>query len=137
MRKSLGISLFAVLLTLTAQAQLTGIDLFNAMNEPGFIEYEGQSGLPWLPGDMGYLEIKPENGGVEYYKVDPESGEESLLFDARTRRAIIDQYNDISGSDVSSYPFEEFEFVMDDQAIFFEIEGIDYVFELDETHLRK
>lgn len=137
MRKLLVTSLFAVLITFSAQAQLTGIDLYNEMNSSNFIEYEGQSGLPWLPGDMGYLEIKPDNGGIEYYKVDPESGSESRLFDARTKMAIIDQYNEITGSEIETYPFTEFEFVMDNEAIFFEVEGIDFVFELEDTRLRK
>jgi dipeptidyl-peptidase-4 len=137
MRNLLGTSLFALILVFNAQAQFTGIDLYNAMNEPGFIEYEGQSGLPWLPGDMGYLEIKPDNGGIEYFKVDPESGNESRLFDGRTKMAIIDQYNDVMGSDLETYPFSEFEFVMDDNAIFFEVEGTDFVFELDNALLRK
>lgn len=47
MKKS---SILALLLIVSANlsAQLTGIELYNEMNSPGFIQYDGQPALPWL-----------------------------------------------------------------------------------------
>jgi len=137
MKKFSHLALFILFLSAAVQAQLTGIDLYNEMNSPGFIKYEGQSGLPWLPGDMGYLHIEEDNGAVEFYKVDPESEDRSRLFDHRTKSALINQFNELTDSDISNYPFAEFEFVMDNEAIFFTAEDTDFVFELDDRRLRK
>ena len=126
------ISILALLLVASASvsAQLTGIDLFNEMNSPGFIQYDGQSSLPWLPGDMGYLSVdENEDGNIEFFKVNPANEKKSRLFNRRTKSAIINQYNELTDSDVSTYPFKDFDFVMDDEAIYFTVDGIDYVFE--------
>lgn len=134
------ISILALMLVASASvsAQLTGIDLFNDMNSPGFIQYDGQSSLPWLPGDMGYLSVdENEDGNIEFFKVNPANEKKSRLFNRRTKSAIIDQYNELNDSDVSTYPFKDFDFVMDDEAIFFTVDGTDYVFELDGRNMRK
>ena len=136
MRNTFRMLVFIALLPAVSFAQLTGIELYNAMGESGFVQYDGQSGLPWLPDNMGYLEMKQDNGDIEYYKVHPATGTEVLLFDSRIKMAIIDQYNEITESDLSGYPFENFEFVMDNEAIFFTVEGIDFVFELNAARLR-
>ena len=93
MRKKYSILLFALFTANIAHAQLTGIDLYNTMNKPTFIQYQGQSGLPWLPGDMGYLNIRQEDDGIEFYKVNPETNKETRLFNNPTKNSIIDQYN--------------------------------------------
>ncbi len=136
MKKLLGVSFILLLTASVANAQLTGIDLYNEMNQSGFIQYDGQTGLPWLPGDMGYLEIKQENGSTEFYKVHPETGNETLLFDRRTKMAITDQYNDLTNSEISGYPFSEFEFVMDNKAIFFTVDEVDFVYNLEDASMR-
>lgn len=124
--------------SLNAFAQLTGVELYNAMGQRDFVEYEGQSGVSWLPGDMGYMEVEREDdGSLTFYKVDPANENRSLLFEEATTSALIEQYNEITGKVVSTLPFSRFEFVMDDEAIFFTVEDIDYVFELEELNLRQ
>jgi dipeptidyl-peptidase-4 len=137
MKKS---SILALLLIMSANlsAQLTGIELYNEMNSPGFIQYDGQPALPWLPGDMGYLEVEEnEDGSIEFYKVNPANEKKSRLFNRRTKSAIINQYNELTESELSTYPFSDFDFVMDDEAIFFTVDGTDFVFELDGRKMRK
>jgi dipeptidyl-peptidase-4 len=137
MKKISHLALFIVLLTTGLQAQLTGIDLYNEMGSPVFVQYDGLSGLPWLPGDMGYLHIEEENGAFEFYKVDPKTEEQTRLFDRRTKTAFINQFNALTDSDVSNYPFAEFDFVMENEAIFFTVDDTDFVFELEDRELRK
>lgn len=119
-------------------AQLTGIELYNAMGERGFISYEGKSRLPWLPGDMGYMAMEPDgNGGFEFFKVNPETEEKSPLFSTEQKTALIEQFNTLTGSSIAGYPFRDFEFVMNNQAIFFSADTLDFVFHLGERTLRK
>ena len=79
---------------------------------------------------MGYLSVdENEDGNIEFFKVNPANEKKSRLFNRRTKSAIINQYNELTDSDVSTYPFKDFDFVMDDEAIYFTVDGIDYVFE--------
>ncbi len=137
MRLYLGTLLFITLFVLPVRAQLSGIDLYNEMNSRTFVSYSGQSGLAWLPANMGYLEVKMEDEGIEFYKVEPKTDIQSRLFDEEKKKSIINQYNVITGMDSKSYPFSEFEFVMNDEAILFTIEGSDFLYELNEKKLRK
>ncbi len=127
-----------LLASASVSAQLTGIDLFNEMNSPGFIQYDGQSSLPWLPSDMGYLSVEEnDDGTVEFFKVNPANEKKSRLFNRRTKSAIINQYNELTESDVENYPFKDFDFVMADEAIYFTVDGTDFVFDLDDRKMRK
>ena len=115
----------------------TGLELYAQMGERGFVNFEGTS-LTWLPGDMGYMEIeKDDNGHTIFYKVDPKNQKRSLLFDKKTSDALVSQYNEVSNSNITALPFDRFDFVMDDKAIFFTHDGVDYIFTLKERQLRK
>ena len=131
--------IIALLLAATvASAQSTGLELYNEMGSPGFVNYEGRSGLSWLPGNLGYLETeKSDDGSTSFFKVDPESQERTPLFDASTEEAIISQFNAATGGSVSALPFSNFSFVMDDEAIFFSSNDTDFVFHLGDKELRK
>lgn len=137
MRKKYSILLFALFTANIVHAQLTGIDLYNTMNKPTFIQYQGQSGLPWLPGDMGYLNIRQEDDGIEFYKVNPETNKETRLFNNSTKNSIIDQYNMLMDTVISNYPFVDFDFVMEDKALFFTVNGIDFIYDTIASELRK
>ncbi len=137
MRKKYSILLFALFTVNIVHAQLTGIDLYNTMNKPTFIQYQGQSGLPWLPGDMGYLNIRQEDDGIEFYKVNPETNKETRLFNNPTKNSIIDQYNMLMDTVISNYPFVDFDFVMEDKALFFTVNGIDFIYDTIASELRK
>lgn len=137
MRKKYSILLFALFTANIVHAQLTGIDLYNTMNKPTFIQYQGQSGLPWLPGDMGYLNIRQEDDGIEFYKVNPETNKETRLFNNPTKNSIIDQYNMLMDTVISNYPFVDFDFVMEDKALFFTVNGIDFIYDTIASELRK
>jgi dipeptidyl-peptidase-4 len=137
MRKKYSILLFALFTANIAHAQLTGIDLYNTMNKPTFIQYQGQSGLPWLPGDMGYLNIRQEDDGIEFYKVNPETNRETRLFNNSTKNSIIEQYNMLMDTVISNYPFVDFDFVMENKALFFTVNGIDFIYDTIASELRK
>ncbi len=115
----------------------TGLELYAKMGERGFVNFDGSS-LSWLPGDLGYMETeKGENGNTVFYKVDPKTEKRTLLFDKKTTDALISQYNTAADADVSALPFDRFEFVMDDKAIFFTQDEVDFVFNLKDRKLRK
>ena len=135
--KSTFVVIFALLAANQIVAQSVGIDLFNEMGDRNFVSYEGVSSLSWLPGDRGYFEAERTESGVEFYKVDPKSQKRTPLFDDRIELAIISQFNEATMSEVSALPFGNFEFVMNDKAIFFEVDDTDFVFHLNERKLRK
>lgn len=137
MRKKYSILLFALFTANIAYAQLTGIDLYNTMNKPTFIQYQGQSGLTWLPGDMGYLNTRQEDDGIEFYKVNPETNKETRLFNNPTKNSIINQYNMLMDTVISNYPFVDFDFVMEDKALFFTVNSIDFIYDTIASELRK
>lgn len=128
----------AILFVEQGVSQSVGIDLYNEMGERGFIGYEGTSGLNWLPGDMGYLEVdRDSESGVSFYKVNPKNEEKTALFDEGTEEAINNQFNTIMDASVSGLPFDSFEFVMENKAILFTVDKIDFVFDLKREKLRK
>ncbi|MEQ9309164.1 MAG: DPP IV N-terminal domain-containing protein [Balneolaceae bacterium] len=135
--KSTFIFVIAVFVADQIVAQSVGIDLYNEMGDRNFVSYEGTSGLSWLPGDRGYFETERTSSGVAFYKVDPKTQSKTPLFDERTEQAIIEQYNKATMSTVSALPFESFEFVMNNEAIFFESNETDFIFHLDDKSLRK
>lgn len=119
-------------------AQATGVELFRAMSDPDFTTVEGEERLSWLPNDLGYMEKEEtKDGQTRFYKIDPETEERSPLFDSDTKKALLDQFNETKDDTLSEMPFEEFEFVMDDTAIFFTVDETDYLFNLEEHELRK
>src|SRR5690554_1770759 len=107
---SIGLIL-ASLLTLSAHAQKTGIDLFNEMGESGFVKSEGQSRLSWLPDNMGYMETeKSEDGYTTFFRVNPANGRRSALFSERAQQALISEFNASTGKNVTGLPFSSFRY---------------------------
>lgn len=118
-------------------AQSTGLELYAEMGERNFVSYDG-SGISWLPANMGYMETeKDDNGNTIFYKVNPKNKKRSLLFDKKTSSALIEQYNKATDSNASGLPFSRFDFVMDNQAIFFTQNNTDFVYHLKDNKLRK
>ncbi|MFN1836204.1 DPP IV N-terminal domain-containing protein [Balneola sp. MJW-20] len=129
--------LLVLMISPSMLAQLRGLDLYNEMGSPGFIEYDGISGLRWLPGDMGYLETESDEDGITtFYKVDPRSEERTPLFDAATVNSLVSQFNEINDSSLEGLPFTSFSYVMDNEGIFFTLDGNDYVYHLESDELR-
>lgn len=124
-------------LTSTAWAQSTGIELYNLMGESGFVKTEGNARITWLPGNMGYMEVERGSNGTEFFRVNPANGRRSPLFSDQIKQAIISGYNQAAGTSVSALPFNQFRYVMDNKAIFFTVDGTDYVFHLDNRSTRK
>lgn len=118
-------------------AQKTGIELYNSMGDRSFMPQEGSSFLNWLPGDLGYMEVERTDEAVNFYKVDPTSKRKSDLFDANTVEALVSQFNALADADASALPFSNFNYVLDNTAIFFTVDKVDYVFKLDEKELTK
>tara|TARA_B100000575_G_C23135814_1_gene659799 strand:+ start:626 stop:2848 length:2223 start_codon:yes stop_codon:yes gene_type:complete len=117
-------------------AQLKGLELYEAMGDRGFIQYEGEFGVNWLPGDMGYMETaKAADGSTIFYKVNPADEKKTPIFDEQTSTAITTQFNEVTNASATGLPFTSFEFVMDNEAIFFTVEGNDYLFDLKKNQL--
>lgn len=131
------ILVFALLIATQGISQSVGIDLYNEMGDRDFISYDGVSRLSWLPGDLGYFETEKTSDGVSFFKVDPKNKKRTPLFDDRTEKAIIDQFNKSTMGEVAVLPFQTFEFILDDKAIFFTVDEIDFVFNLKDRNLRK
>ena len=126
-----------VSLSSVISAQNTGLELYAKMGERGFVNFDGSS-LNWLPGNLGYMQTeKDNNGNTLFYKVDPKSEKRTLLFDTKTTEALINQYNQLSNANTTALPFDRFEFAMDDKAIFFTHDKIDYIFNLKDRKLRQ
>lgn len=134
--------LFASILSLSvpfsAHAQKTGMELYNEMGQSGFLKSDGQTRLNWLPVDMGYLETeKSDDGYTTFYRVNPANGRRSELFSDRSKQALISGYNTSTGKNVAGLPFATFNFVMDNESIFFTSDSTDFVFNLKSNTLRK
>jgi len=132
------IAMIMVALTVSSTwAQQTGLELYDAMGESGFVGSEGNGRLNWLPLDMGYMETERTAGATEFFRVNPANGRRSALFSDAQKQAIISGFNAATGGSVTGLPFSQFRFVMDNKAIFFTDEGTDYVFHLDSRQLRQ
>ena len=103
---------------------------------PGFLQYEGSVNIQWLPGDLGYLETKQVDGGTEFFAVDPENEERTSLFTNRQLRVLTKALEQEYGVELDALPFLSFDFVMQNQAIFFEYNERDHIFHLDDLTLR-
>lgn len=127
-----------VTLATTAWTQSTGLELYELMGQQGFVKSEGNARLTWLPGNMGYLETERTDAGTtEFFRVNPANGRRSALFTDAQKQAIIRNFNELSGGSVSGLPFAQFRFVMDNKSIFFTVDGVDYVFDLDARTMRQ
>lgn len=124
--------------TETVQSQKTGLELYEAMGQADFVPTKGSASLNWLPGNMGYMEVEKESdGSISFFKVDPVSRERTPLFDNETVNSLIQQYNNLNGTDTDHLPFNHFDFIWDNEGIFFTVDDTDYVFNLQTNNLRK
>ena len=118
--RSTGITALLLMVSVSAMAQLKGLELYEAMGDRGFIQYEGEFGVNWLPGDMGYMETaKAADGSTIFYKVNPADEKKTPIFDEQTSTAITTQFNEVTNASATGLPFTSFEFVMDNEAIFY------------------
>ncbi|WP_018128230.1 S9 family peptidase [Balneola vulgaris] len=134
------IAVLALLLSIstTAFSQSTGLELYAKMGQRNFVNFEGSSGVNWLPGNQGYMETeRDDDGNVTFYKVNPKNQKRSALFNKKTVNALIEQYNSLTEKDVEHLPFARFEYVMDNNGIFFTQDKTDFVFNLKTRELRK
>ena len=128
---------FVLVLSTASFAQSTGLKLYSEMGERSFLGVEGNTRMAWLPGSMGYLETeRNDDETTEFFKIDPKSEKRTPLFDANTQKALVDQYNKATGESVNGLPFSNFDFVMDNDAIFFTVKDEDFVFNLKGKSLR-
>lgn len=141
MKKALSVSfilLFVFAISGTAFAQSTGLELYTAMGQRGFTQFEGTFGVQWLPGDLGYMEVEQDqNGNTVFYKVNPKNEKRNPLFDEKTSSALIEQFNTLSGKNVTGVPFNRFNYVQDNKSIFFTDDGTDYLFHLKDRELKQ
>ena len=134
---ALQIPIFSTTVVVYAQDQLRGFELYQEMGTPGFLQYEGSANIQWLPGDLGYLETKQVDGGTEFFAVDPENEERTSLFTNRQLRVLTKALEQEYGVELDALPFSSFDFVMQNQAIFFEYNERDHIFHLDYLTLHK
>ncbi len=143
---------FRIFLALTVAAFLFPADqaisqvvrgkaLYDLMGEDGFTETEGMSRVNWLPDGNGYfLRDSVKIDGENYYtyiRIDPKNGKESQLFKDNVIESLLSQYNGITGQNIKGLPFRTFDYVMDNNAIFFKVKKADFLFNLKDKSLRK
>lgn len=119
-----------------AQDQLRGFELYQEMGTPGFVQYEGSANIQWLPSDLGYLEVEEVDGGAEFFAIDPETQERSPLFSNRQVRMLTGALEEKYGVELDALPFLSFDYVMQNQAIFFVYNEQDHLFHLEDVTLR-
>lgn len=133
---SLQIHIFSAAELVYAQDQLIGFELYQEMGTPGFVQYEGSVNIQWLPSDLGYLEVEEVDGGAEFFAVDPETQKRSPLFSNRQVRTLIGALEEKYGVELDALPFLSFDYVMQNQAIFFVYNEQDHLFHLEDVTLR-
>ena len=133
---SLQIHIFSAAELVYAQDQLKGFELYQEMGTPGFVQYEGSANIQWLPSDLGYLEVEEVDGGAEFFAVDPETQKRSPLFSNRQVRTLIGALEEKYGVELDALPFLSFDYVMQNQAIFFVYNEQDHLFHLEDVTLR-
>ncbi|MCP4725437.1 MAG: prolyl oligopeptidase family serine peptidase [bacterium] len=118
-----------------------GKALYDLMDEDDFAETEGLRRVNWLPEGNGYFLRDSVNiEGERYYtytKVNAKNGKESPLFKDKTVESLLSQYNSITGNSEKGIPFRQFDYIMDNKAIFFTVDKKDFVYDLKENKLRK
>jgi len=122
----------------TANAQKTGLELYETMGSRTFLSTDGSPSLNWLPGNLGYMETeRTDDGHVNFYKVDPKNKKRTSLFDKSTISAIVSQFNNATDAEVNTLPFNSFEYAHNNDAIFFTVDKVDFLFNLKANKLTK
>lgn len=130
-------AIFALLILATPlDAQLRGRELYDAMGSGRLVSIEGVTRVSWLP-DGDYYTVEQRQGGREFLRVDPRTGEEEPLLDAATTSAIVDGYARLTGQEPRGIPFSRLQYVMGSEALYFETSEGHFLFELDSRNLRK
>jgi len=94
--------------------QAQGYELYKKLNAErrSLISFEGVREVRWTPDGESYIVGKDKT----FKKVDPASGEESLLFDDQK---VIEAYKAVTGESPDALPFSQFVFVEDGAKIRF------------------
>ena len=98
----------------TILSQVTGLELYNKLRseQRQLIKYEGDRNVRWSPKGQDYIIQNDKT----FFNVNPETGEESKLFDDEK---IISSYNNLTDESTTELPFRSFEFTEDGQIKFY------------------
>ncbi len=104
-------------------AQIRGKDLYEKLSqEKDLVKFEGLARLAWTPDGSAYYLLEDKT----FFKVDPETGAKSPLFDDA---AILASYNQITHKNVEELPFSRFSYLGGGKKIQFLVGSIAYIYD--------
>lgn len=114
------IGVLSVFPTQQLEAQARGRELYDLMGSTRLAPTTGTPMVRWLPDGRGYYTTRRDTErGLQFLRVDPESGRESPLFDRATADALRMHYAQLTGSPVTGLPFTAFDLTQDGRALTF------------------
>jgi len=115
------------------QEKMSRSEIYDQWNNLKLTSTTGTSNLTWLPNGMGYL----ERDGGEFYKVNPKNQKRSPLFDNKTKKSIIDNYNKLTKNSETELPFRRFSYLSDNSGIRFTVKKVEFIYKFQEKELIK
>lgn len=119
--------------------QVRGKELYDLMEKGNLVQTEGTTEIIWLPDGTGYIETELDKNKkvTTFYKVDPESGSRSLLFNKETLDRIMAEYSRLTGKIEAQLPFQKFSFELNGKAISFTVGERMFLYNFEAKKLRE
>ncbi len=123
----------------TGASQSDGFSRFQSMVGRTTVRTSGVAQVRWLPAGLGYLAQEADSSrGPRFFRVDPESGRRTPLFDARAEARLIAEYARLSGGAPSGkLPFETFTLDPTARLLLFPVAERRYLYDLHSGGLRE
>jgi dipeptidyl-peptidase-4 len=124
----------------SASPQLRGKKLYDEWEKLEIAKTTGTTRVNWLPDGLGWLEAETDKAKqtTVFYKVDPKTQKKERLFDPDTEKAIVGEYNRLTGKSVSGLPFAAFSYLPESKGIRFMVGQTDeFVYFFKDKSLRK
>lgn len=122
-----------------AQTSMTRSEIYDQWNDLNLTVKTGDGSVTWLPDGMGYLEheIEEDSNNNIFFRVNPENGRRTLLFDEDTTIKITTEFNRLSGKSTTGLPFDTFTYLHDDEGIRFKVDEDEFIFRFNENVMQK
>jgi len=123
-----------------ASPQLRGKKLYDDWQKLDLVKTTGITRVSWLPDGLGWFEAETdkEKKTTVFFRVDPRTQKKTVLFDPATEKAILAEYNRITGKSVTGFPFSNFTYLPGSTGISFRVgEADEFVYFFQEKTMRK
>jgi len=121
------------------QAQKSGKGVYELMTTGQLMTTDGTRMVNWLPGGNGYYTSEDDTvaGTTQYHRVDPGSQKTSPLFTKEMQERMVEDYNKLTGKDVTGLPFNDFNYVQEASGIAFSVEKRHFLYDFKAAKLRE